>query len=66
MCSSDLLNLARVPVYVWDVGSVPFGLRGDAIGAGGRLIADVANRCAVGTSWMKMSVLSRRSSVTDD
>src|SRR5436309_1501972 len=42
------LNLPRVPVYVWDAGQVPVGLRGDAIGALGRLIAGVANRCAVG------------------
>lgn len=47
------LGLARVPVYMWDVGDVPFGLRRDAIGALGRLVADVANRCAVGTSVIK-------------
>src|SRR6266480_1979566 len=47
------LALARLPVYVWDVGRVPFGLRGDAVGALGRFVADVANRCAVGTTVMK-------------
>ena len=47
------LALARLPVYMWDLGTVPFGLRRDAIGAVGRFIADVANRCAVGTSVMK-------------
>ena len=46
------LALARLPVYVWDVGRVPFGLRGDAVGALGRFVADVANRCAVGTTVM--------------
>ena len=46
------LSLARVPVYSWDVGSVPVGLRSDAIGALGRLLAHAANRCAVGTSVM--------------
>lgn len=47
------LAQARLPVYVWDVGSVPFGLREDAVGALGRFAADAANRCAVGTSVMK-------------
>ena len=46
------LSLARVPVYLWDAGSVPFGLRADALGALGRVLAHAANRCAVGTSWM--------------
>jgi peptidoglycan/xylan/chitin deacetylase (PgdA/CDA1 family) len=50
--NGSLLALARVPVYSWDVGSVPFGLRSDAIGALGRLLAHAANRCAVGTSVM--------------
>src|SRR5216117_1348774 len=48
------LNLPRVPVYVWDAGQVPVGLRGDAIGALGRLTAGVANRCAVGTTMMNV------------
>jgi hypothetical protein len=46
------LALARVPVYLWDAGQTPLGLRRDVTGALGRLIASVANRCAVGTSWM--------------
>src|SRR5712691_5898198 len=46
--------LTRLPVYMWDVGRVPFGLRTDAIGALGRFIADVANRCAVGTTVMNV------------
>ncbi|MGH7547954.1 MAG: polysaccharide deacetylase family protein [Gemmatimonadales bacterium] len=46
------MRLPRVPVYMWDVGRVPFGLQRDAVGAVGRLVAHVANRCAVGTSWM--------------
>jgi len=54
--------LTRLPVYMWDVGRVPFGLRRDAIGALGRFIADVVNRCAVGTTVMK--VIRRPSSVT--
>ena len=45
-------NLARVPVYVWDRGNRPLGLRRDGLGAAGRFVAHVANRCAVGTSWM--------------
>ena len=51
--TGDLLNLPRVPVYLWDRWSVPFGLRQDALGALGRLVAHVANRCAVGTSVMR-------------
>src|SRR5207237_1363728 len=49
--NGSALGLARVPVYLWDVGDTPLGLRGDAIGDLGRLVAHVANRCAVGTSW---------------
>ncbi len=45
-------SLARVPVYLWDAGSMPFGVRTDALGALGRVLAHAANRCAVGTSWM--------------
>src|SRR5437870_5966170 len=30
--SSSRLALARIPVYLWDVGSVPFGLREDGFG----------------------------------
>ncbi len=44
--------VARVPVYVWDAGNVPFGLRDGALGALGRCVASVAHGCAVGTSWM--------------
>jgi len=50
--NGSALGLARVPVYLWDVGDTPLGLRGDAIGDLGRLVAHIANRCAVGTSWM--------------
>jgi peptidoglycan/xylan/chitin deacetylase (PgdA/CDA1 family) len=47
------LNLSRVPVYMWDVGSVPFALRNDGVGALARLLARAASRCAVGTSLIK-------------
>ncbi len=50
--SGARLNLPRVPVYVWDRGATPFGLREDGLGALGRFVAHVANRCAVGTSLM--------------
>jgi peptidoglycan/xylan/chitin deacetylase (PgdA/CDA1 family) len=53
----DPLQLSRMPVYSWDVGRVPAGLRGGPIGSVGRLVAHVANRCAIGTSLML--VLSR-------
>ena len=51
--TGDRLNLARVPVYLWDRWSVPFGLRDDSLGTLGRLVAHAANRCAVGTSVMR-------------
>ena len=53
------LDRPRVPVYVWDALSVPLGLRDDALGELGRVVAHAANRCAVGTSWMLK--LSQRS-----
>jgi peptidoglycan/xylan/chitin deacetylase (PgdA/CDA1 family) len=51
--SGSPLHLPRVPVYMWDVGSTPVGLRADALGTVGKLVAHVANRCAVGTSVMQ-------------
>lgn len=50
--NGDRLQLPRVPVYMWDVGDVPLGLREDALGAAGKAAAHLANRCAVGTSIM--------------
>ena len=50
--NGSALGLGRMPVYMWDRGETPFGLRRDATGALGRLVAGIANRCAVGTSWM--------------
>jgi peptidoglycan/xylan/chitin deacetylase (PgdA/CDA1 family) len=51
--SRDPLHVARVPVYCWDVGDVPFGLRADALGQVGRTVAHIANRCAVGTTVLR-------------
>ncbi len=51
--SGTALHSSRVPVYFWDFLRVPFGLRTDALGIVGRLVAHVANRCAVGTSVMQ-------------
>jgi peptidoglycan/xylan/chitin deacetylase (PgdA/CDA1 family) len=51
--NGDPLLTARIPVYCWDRGAVPFGLREDALGALGRIVAHAANRCAVGTSIMQ-------------
>lgn len=48
--TDDAMQLPRVPVYFWDLGAMPFGLRSDWAGAAGRFVAHVANRCAVGTS----------------
>jgi peptidoglycan/xylan/chitin deacetylase (PgdA/CDA1 family) len=47
------LQIARIPVYFWDAGAVPFGLREDGIGSLGRTVAHFANRCAVGTTVMQ-------------
>lgn len=47
---AELLRLPRTPVYVWDAGAVPLGLRAGLVGSLGRLVAYGANRCAVGTS----------------
>ena len=49
----DSLQRARVPVYFWDAGDVPFGLREDGVGKLGRTVAHLANRCAVGTTLMQ-------------
>ncbi|HXO86943.1 MAG TPA: polysaccharide deacetylase family protein [Gemmatimonadales bacterium] len=57
--NGDSLHLPRVPVYFWDIGDVPFGLRDDGFGALGRLVAHVANRCAVGTTMLQ--ALTRKS-----
>jgi len=53
------LQLSRVPVYFWDAGDVPFGLRTDALGSLGRMVAHAANRCAVGTSLMRLHKKAR-------
>src|SRR6266571_4366361 len=53
--SGSPLRLARVPVYMWDVGRVPCGLRHDAVGSAGRFVAHAANRCAVVTSVIRMT-----------
>ena len=50
--TGDAYRVGRTPVYVWDVGDVPFGLRTDAMGTVGRELAHLANRSSVGTSWM--------------
>ena len=55
--NGDLLHVPRVPVYFWDFGT-PFGLRNDALGALGKAVAHVTNRCAVGTSVLQ--ALTRR------
>jgi peptidoglycan/xylan/chitin deacetylase (PgdA/CDA1 family) len=47
---ADLLRLPRLPVYVWDAGTTPLGLRVGPLGSVGRLVAYCANQCAVGTS----------------
>jgi peptidoglycan/xylan/chitin deacetylase (PgdA/CDA1 family) len=59
--NGDPLHVSRIPVYFWDAGAVPFGLRTDGLGALGRIVAHAANRCAVGTTVMQ--VIGRRSSV---
>jgi peptidoglycan/xylan/chitin deacetylase (PgdA/CDA1 family) len=46
------LRLTRMPVYFWDAFGMPLGVRGGMVGAVGRSLATIANRCAVGTSVM--------------
>ena len=57
--NGDPLLVSRIPVYFWDAGDVPFGLRDDGLGALGRTVAHLANRCAVGTTLMQ--ALTRKS-----
>ena len=69
--STGPLALPRVPVYMWDAWDVPFGLRTDGLGALGRWVANVANRCAVGTSimqgvWGRVSGVRRGRHLTPD
>ncbi len=59
----DGMRLSRVPVYMWDVADVPFGLRDDELGVAGRIVAYLANRCAVGTSVMQ-AISRQRSAVS--
>jgi len=47
------LCLPRTPVYAWDVGRVPFGLRPGRVGTAARRVATRVSRCAVGTPWMQ-------------
>ena len=56
----DPLRLGRVPAYLWDAWDVPFGLRDDALGALGRFVAGVTNRCALASSVMKRLVSGER------
>lgn len=53
MGNGDWLRLTRAPVYSWDLGDIPVGLRDDTLGTLGRLVAHAANRCAVGTSMLQ-------------
>ncbi len=50
----DPLRQPRTPVYMWDVGTTPLGLRTGGWGTAGRFVAHVANRCAVGTAVMNV------------
>lgn len=59
--SGTPFGVRRVPVYVWDRGRLPLGVRRDGLGAVGRLVAHGANRCAVGTSWMQKLTAAPRS-----
>jgi peptidoglycan/xylan/chitin deacetylase (PgdA/CDA1 family) len=51
--NGDPLHVPRTPVYFWDFGATPLGLRTDWVGRLGGLVAHAANRCAVGTSLMQ-------------
>jgi len=69
--NGDLLHLPRVPVYCWDLGDIPFGLRQGRLGALGKMVAHAANRCAVGTTVMRRLASRQRTwrrpvSIEDD
>lgn len=49
----DLMSLARLPIYSWEVGARPFGLGMGALSGAARAVATAASRCAVGTAWMQ-------------
>jgi peptidoglycan/xylan/chitin deacetylase (PgdA/CDA1 family) len=51
--NGSALHLPRIPVYAWDLGATPLGLRRGIAGMVGRFVAHVANRCAIGTSLMR-------------
>ena len=63
--SGRALRLGRLPVYSWDVGTVPWGLRKDGLGTLARAAAHVANRCAVGTSVIRKLRWGRATVTTD-
>src|SRR2546430_9564201 len=50
--TGSALALGRVPVYMWDRGPTPFGLRRDATGPPGRLVAGLRHPRARGASLM--------------
>lgn len=50
------LCLPRTPVYAWDVGRMPFGLRQGRVGRAARAAASRVSRCAVGTPWMQRAL----------
>jgi peptidoglycan/xylan/chitin deacetylase (PgdA/CDA1 family) len=56
---ADPFDQPRVGVYAWDRFAPPLGVRGGLLGAVGRGVAHVANRCSVGTSVMLAMLRSR-------
>lgn len=52
--SGSAFDLPRMPVYVWDAGAMPLGLRDDGWGTTGRRVASAVTRFAVGTSLLNV------------
>jgi len=47
------LCLPRAPVYVWELGRMPFALGQGSVGGAARAVASRVSRCAIGTPWVQ-------------
>jgi peptidoglycan/xylan/chitin deacetylase (PgdA/CDA1 family) len=49
----DPMSLARLPMYSWEIGPMPFGMGNGPLAGVAQALALGASRCAVGTAWMQ-------------